>query len=148
AGDTDSAAPADIVLLDETTLSLQQLAPVVARLTTQLDIYDKNSSGVLFGRAVAGTTDPGAGKFSFSTDSFAVDTTLGIRLSDTDGNGHAVAGILGLWTSGTILTIRALNSGGYVSLSLAGDIVQESGFHTATGTVIGTDGGLGIGEPY
>jgi hypothetical protein len=149
-GVTATAVAAEISPVSATTQSLIEAAKNIVLLAAQLDVYDKNTAGLLFNRAAATTGDPSAGCFAFNTDGDP-DTVTHIVVSDTDGNGLDVGAAFGIWTIGTILTVRSLNSKGYALYRVIATPTDNSGWKSFPIQIAQTnahDGDLAVGEPY
>lgn len=148
-GATNASIAAEISPVSEKTTKLVALAKVVAELTSQLDIHEKNSAGLFFDRVAATAADPGAGRFAFDTDD--LDAISSMVFSDTDGNGHPIGSAFALWTPGSILTVRSMDTAAYAFVQTLGAPVAEGGFHSVAVQLAdaGTHGGdPAVGEPY
>lgn len=141
AGSTSGSVVAEIDPLNPEALSVVNLAVLAARVQAQLNILDKNSQGLFYnGIGVTGATDPGPGNLAFDD----ADPTLveAIYVDNIDANNLDVAGVIDLWTAGTILIIRSLSSTAYRAYRLPSGVTDSTGFRTAITEYVDHDGVL------
>lgn len=143
-GSTDTAVAMEISPVSEATTNLVNLATIVARVQSQLNIFDKNSQGLFFNmKGVTGAADPGPGFIAFDDADASLVTEAYIDV--LDANGRDVSGLIDLMEPGTTLVVRSLASTAYRAYTIATN-TPASGYVDLALTYIGHDGVLADSE--
>lgn len=147
AGTDASGVTLDISPVSAATTNLTNLAAVVARTQAQLNILDKNSQGLFFNLlGTTGAADPGPGNIAFNNADPTTVTAIYADVLDANEPNRDVAGLLDLWTAGTVVLIRSLASSAYVSYQLPTGVTVQSGWRSAEARYVGHDGVIADGE--
>jgi hypothetical protein len=144
AGTTTSEDEYEIRITPDTARMQEQTRQMLERLS----VFDANNQG-LFYIIAAGTSDadPGQGNIKFNNATLASATAIYIDDYDANSPNRLVTGLLGLWSAGTSIIIRSLETTAYVSYKLSGPVAAASGYRKATGlTYVGGSGTLTTGE--
>lgn len=144
----DGTVSLEISPVSEATTKLVNLATVVARTQSQLNVLDKNSQGLFFIRlGVTGNADPGPGALAFNQADPAAATEVYIDYLDANDAHHDVSPLLARFGVGTTIRLRALASAAFSEYDVSGTIIDEGGYFRLTLTYVGHSGVIGDAEP-
>lgn len=148
AGTTDTAVAMEISPVAEATTNLVNLATIVARVQSQLNIFDKNSQGLFFNLlGVTGSADPGPGNMALNNADPTAITQVYFDYLDANDAHYSVAGLLATIGQNTRLRIRSLTSAAYIELRVTSALSDQTGYYAGEVAYVDHDGVIGDSEP-
>lgn len=142
---TNGTVSIEIDPLTPDSISVVNLARLVADVQNQINILDKNSQGLFYTRlGVTGDADPGPGNLAFNS-SIPTSATE-IYVDNIDANDRTVNGLIELWAAGTVILIRSLETTAYIAYRLPNGIELTSAYYKGLLQYVDHDGVLADGE--
>lgn len=119
----------------------------VAQLIEQISALDVNTQGIFYNFSTGVAGDPGPGFIRINNAVLASATAIYFDILDANTVQRNVAGLLGLWSAGTTLIIRSIETTSYVAYRLTTALTNNTGYFTAPSIqFIGSSGALSANE--
>lgn len=124
AGATNAAVAIKVNQIDAAKAATVTLNSAIAAYSARLALLDADGKGLFYQPiGMTGANDPGPGKIGRNNADWALTTALYVDVLDAAG--RDVSGLIDLWAAGTVVIVRSLATGGYVSFKMGSTASNE-----------------------